>query len=181
MLTPTPSPITPARPLTLAEAVERARWPRNHATARLEPHREEVLRLRQGGASIESLVGGLRLLGIEVGRETIRLWLNRELGHKPAKQRKPREKREVTLHPTAEKGVLAATPPAAAVAADAPKPAPLPSSPDHSPGRTLLVIEPGETFMQAWRRRLAVLDAEKAVAKAADVEQSGSRIARDDI
>jgi hypothetical protein len=81
----------------LAEAVARARWPRNHATAQLEPHRQELLRLRQGGASIESLVGGLRLLGVEVGRETIRLWLNRELGLKPAKRRKRREKAEPAI------------------------------------------------------------------------------------
>jgi len=79
---------TPPSSPTLAEAVARARWPRNRATVRLEAQRDELLRLRQAGESIGSLVGGLRALGIEIGHETLRRWLNRELGTKPARRRR---------------------------------------------------------------------------------------------
>jgi transposase len=72
----------------LAQAVEQVRHPRNHATVRLTPHREELLRLHRAGDSPETLALGLRLLGIEIGRETMRRWLDRELGRKPAKRRK---------------------------------------------------------------------------------------------
>ena len=66
MSLPAHSHLTPASPPTLAEAVARARWPRDRAVVQLAPHREELLRLRQTGASVGSLVGGLRLIGIEV-------------------------------------------------------------------------------------------------------------------
>ena len=183
MLTPTPSPTPPARPLTLAEAVARARWPRNHATAQLEPHREELLRLRQGRASIESLVGGLRLLGVEVGRETIRLWLNRELGLKPMKRRKRRVKPAAADRTKASPGVGGTgTPvpsvaiPATAVAGESPTRV----SEAHTPvlqGTSL--IRPGETPWQAMQRRLATLRAEEATAKAVGAEQPCSGLARE--
>lgn len=89
MSLPAYSPLTPPRPTTLAQAVEQVRHPRNHATAKLTPHREELLRLHQAGDSPETLALGLRLIGIEIGRETIRRWLDRELGRKPAKRRRP--------------------------------------------------------------------------------------------
>ena len=85
MSLPIHSPLTPPRPTTLAQAVAQARHPRNHATAQLEPHREELLRLSQAGESAESLVGGLRLIGIEIGRETMRRWLQQELGRRRRK------------------------------------------------------------------------------------------------
>jgi len=72
----------------LAQAVEQVRHPRNHATAQLDSQREELLRLRQAGESVETLTAGLRLLGVEIGRETMRRWLDRELGRKPARRRK---------------------------------------------------------------------------------------------
>ena len=82
--------ITPASPPTLAEAVACARWPRDRAVAQLAPHRDELLRLRQTGESVGSLVGGLRLIGIAIGHETLRLWLNRELKHTPPRRKKAR-------------------------------------------------------------------------------------------
>ncbi len=88
MSLPAHSPTTPVPPPTLAEAVGRARWPRNRATARLVDQRGELLRLRQAGESVGTLVGALRELGIEIGHETLRRWLNRELGREPAKRRR---------------------------------------------------------------------------------------------
>jgi len=88
MSLPIHSPFTAPRPTTLTQAVAQARHPRNHATAQLEPHREELLRLAQAGDSAESLAGGLRLIGIEIGRETMRRWLQRQLGRRPAKRRR---------------------------------------------------------------------------------------------
>lgn len=88
MSLPANSPTTPPSPPTLAEAVAHARWPRNRATVRLEAQHAELLRLRQAGESVGSLVGGLRALGIEIGHETLRRWLNRELGNKPPRRRR---------------------------------------------------------------------------------------------
>ncbi len=88
MSLPAYSPLNTPRLITLAQAVEQVRHPRNHASVQLEPHRDELLRLAQAGESAESLVGGLRLIGIEIGRETMRRWLDRELGRKPARRRK---------------------------------------------------------------------------------------------
>lgn len=89
MSLPIHSPSTPARPTTLAQAVAQARHPRNHATAQLEPHREELLRLAQDGDSAETLAVGLGLIGIKIGRETMRRWLQRELGRKRRKTKIP--------------------------------------------------------------------------------------------
>lgn len=88
MSLPAYSPLITPRPTTLAQAVEQVRHPRNHATAQLTSHREELLRLHQAGDSPETLALGLRLLGIEIGRETMRRWLDCELGRKPAKRRR---------------------------------------------------------------------------------------------
>jgi len=95
MSLPIHSGLIPSRPSNLTEAVALARWPRNRATAQLESHREELQRLRQAGESVGSLVGGLRAMGVAIGHETLRLWLNRELGHKPVKRRKTRAKRDL--------------------------------------------------------------------------------------
>lgn len=85
MSLPIHSPLTAPRPTTLAQAVAQARHPRNHATAQLEPHREELLRLAQAGESTETLATGLGLIGIKIGRETMRRWLRQELGRKRRK------------------------------------------------------------------------------------------------
>ncbi len=86
MSLPGHSPSVATPPTTLAQAVAQARHPRNHATVRLEPHREELLRLSRAGASVESLVGGLRLMGIEIGRETMRRWLLQQRGARRSKR-----------------------------------------------------------------------------------------------
>jgi hypothetical protein len=91
MSLPTHAPLTPNSSLTLAQAVAKSRHPRNHATAQLEPHRDELLRLAGEGNSAETLAIGLGLIGIKVGRETMRRWLVREMGTKS--KRKVRRKR----------------------------------------------------------------------------------------
>lgn len=88
MSLPVHHPLAPIRPASLAEAVERARHPRNPATVQLQAHRDELLRLRRAGESVETLVGAMRLMGIEIGRETMRRWLQREFGRRPAGRRK---------------------------------------------------------------------------------------------
>jgi len=75
---------------------------------------------------------------------------------------------------------VAATPSVAAIVAAALNPAVLQASTNNPPVRQSSLILPGETPLQALRRRLAALDVEKA-AKAAGAEQPGPRIARDDI
>jgi hypothetical protein len=66
----------------------RARHPRQPKTAQLEPHREELLRLRSDGDSVEVLAIALRGLGVEISAEALRLWLNRHLPRKRAKHAK---------------------------------------------------------------------------------------------
>jgi len=88
MSLPNHSPLTTPRPTTLAEAVAQSRYPRNRATVKLAPHRDELLRLRQAGESVETLAAGLRLMEIEIGRETLRRWLDRELGRVPARRKR---------------------------------------------------------------------------------------------
>lgn len=88
MSLPNQSPSSPRSPKTLAQAVAQLRQPRNPATARLLPHRDELLRLRRAGESVETLAAGLRLIGVEIGRETLRRWIQRELKRKPIRRRK---------------------------------------------------------------------------------------------
>lgn len=174
MSLPANTALPPIRPSNLAEAVERARHPRNHATAKLKSHRDELLRMRQAGESVESLVGGLHLLGIEIGLETLRRWLQQELGSKPAKRRKPKAK--AILPPSAEEGPSAALalPTAPAESAVAPEPAP-PEAPQAATVHPSWLILPGETPEQALRRRLAALDAHDAALKAAQAAPNGSQ------
>jgi len=168
MSLPLHSPFATARPTTLTQAVAQARHPRNHATAQLEPHREELLRLRQAGESAESLVGGLRLLGIEIGRETMRRWLQEQLSTRPRKRRKG-----------AGKPLEAATPLGIApteVPTGLPTSTPAPVSPRsltivggaHEPvpeGTTFIL--PGETPYEALQRRTAARRAADAAEQAA--------------
>ena len=173
MSLPAHSHLTPASPPTLAEAVARARWPRDRAVAQLTPHREELLRLRQTGASVGSLVGGLRLIGIAIGHETLRLWLNRELKHTPPRRKKAR-RLPVDSAPTVEvpsggmtarrsdESIIVPSGTMPAMAADAS----CPTEPEKTaPVRQSSLTLPGETPYEALRRRLAVLDAQKAAAK----------------
>ena len=171
---------------TLAELVAQARWPRRSIALALAPHREELLRLRREGASVEALAAGLRGLDVRVSDESLRLWLNQKLGHKPARRRKPRFRRSIvapvaTAPAVATPPVQAPTP--AALEANAPAAVfPKELSPAHVPlEKGTSFIRPGETPYQALQRRLAVLNAEKTAAKAAGVEKPRGRIARDDI
>ncbi len=79
------------RPQNLAEAVEHARHPRNRATVKLAPHRDELLRLRRAGQSVETLALALSALDVQISREALRTWLNREMGHAPRKRTKRRQ------------------------------------------------------------------------------------------
>ena len=171
MSLPIHSPIATARPITLSQAVAQARHPRNRATAQLEPHREELLRLAQAGESAESLVGGLRLIGIEIGRETMRQWLQRELGRRPAKRsrrQKPVRGSRIgvistptnpiaagpVLAPVALKDRIAASP-ASPIAPPTPHPGPARRGANDPVPKGTRFIRPGETPLEAWRRRQA--------------------------
>ena len=187
MSLPIHSPLATARPTTLSQAVAQARHPRNHATAQLEPHREELLRLAQAGESAESLVGGLRLIGIEIGRETMRRWLQRELGRRPAKRSK-RQKPvrgsrigaiSTPTNPIAARPVLApvapesrvAASPASPVAPPTPHPGPAQRGANDPEPKGTRFIRPGETPLEAWRRRQAETGA--AIHHASTATESG--------
>lgn len=161
------SPTTP-RPATLAQAVAQVRHPRNHATSQLEPHREELLRLAQAGDSAETLATGLGLIGIQIGRETMRRWLQQELGRRPAKRRKAR----TTAVPSAS---ASATTPAITTATAETPITPQPEAPvalpSFAPVRPSGLVLPGETPFQALQRRLAALKARDEAAKAAQSEE----------
>ncbi len=164
MSLPLQHPITTAPRLTLAEAVERVRWPRNRATVKLAPHREELIRLRQEGMSVGALMGGLRELGVEIGHETLRVWLRREAGHAPAKRRKGKSRHaaEVKLHTPVPLPVGGES------KADLPKVAPTPKPTLEAFGGNIPVpegtrfIRPCETPMQALQRRVAERRAREA-------------------
>ena len=184
---------TTARPTTLAQAVAQARHPRNHATAQLEAHREELLRLSAAGESAESLVGGLRLIGIQVGRETMRRWLQKELGRRPAKRRRKTARGSRTSASATSISPVAPLPEVAAVApterpADplaTPATATAPRSDSVHDGANVPVlkgtrfIRPGETPLEAWNRRKAEYLAREAAdtaAKAAPNAPSDSQV-----
>jgi hypothetical protein len=90
-LQPNRSPINTLPPRTLADAVTQVRHPRNHATAQLAPHRDELIKLRQTGESIETLAHALRAFDVMIGKETLRRWFAQELGIAP--KRKSRRRR----------------------------------------------------------------------------------------
>ncbi|MFZ5496518.1 MAG: hypothetical protein ACOZE5_14435 [Verrucomicrobiota bacterium] len=90
-LPPNRSLFTTPPPRTLADAVTQVRHPRNHATAQLMPHRDELLKLRVAGESIETLALALRAFDVTIGKETLRRWFAHELGIAPS--RKARRKR----------------------------------------------------------------------------------------
>ncbi len=171
MSLPIHSSSSTARPTALAQAVAQARHPRNRATAQLEPHREELLRLAEAGDSAETLAIGLGLIGIKIGRETMRRWLTRELGRRPAR----RSKRQ---RPVRGSRIGAISTPASPVAArsaltpaattegvtNSPTPPVIPRTPHPGPARSgadvpvpegTRFILPGETPLQALHRRVA--------------------------
>ena len=172
-------------PPTLAELVAQSRWPKNPKALSLEPHREELLRLRRAGESVAAICAGLRGLGTEISDEALRLWLNRQLGLKPMKRRKRRVKPVASDRTMESPGVGGIETPGQSV--------PVPDagaagvsetrlSAAHTPvpqGTSL--IRPGETPWAAMQRRLAALGAEQAAAKPAVREQAGSHLERKDI
>jgi len=185
-LPPAHHEIAPNAPPTLAELVAKARHAKQPKTAQLAPHREELLRLRRAGDSVEVLAIALRGLGVDVSAEALRLWLNRELGHRPIRRRKVRFK------PTIVAPVVPA-PAAAPTPASAPTPAigatsalavspSTPRSPADTPlERATSLIRAGETPMEAFARRKREWEAAAAAAKTTGRETPGPRIARDDI
>jgi hypothetical protein len=90
-LPPNRSPFTTPPPPTLADVVTQVRHPRNHATAQLAPHCDELLKLRAAGESIETLALALRAFDVVIGKETLRRWFTHKLGI--ASKRKARRKR----------------------------------------------------------------------------------------
>lgn len=171
MSLPIHSSLATARPTTLAQAVAQARHPRNRATAQLEPHRQELLQLAEAGDSAETLAIGLGLIGIKIGRETMRRWLQRELGRRPAKRstrQKPvrgsRIEAIATLaSPVAARSALTLAAPMERIT-DSPKPPVIPPTPHPGPARGgadvpvpegTRFIRPGETPLQALHRRVA--------------------------
>lgn len=190
-MTPTPPPahhdIAPTPPPTLAELVAKARHPKQPKTGQLEAHREELLRLRRDGDSVEVLAMALRGLGVDISPEALRLWLNRELGQKPIRRRKVRSKPSTLVIPVAGAPAVGTapsqpvTPTVSAASATAvgssgrlsPKNAPL--------ERATSLIRAGETPFEAFARRQREREAAAAAAKTTGVETPGPRIARDDI
>lgn len=142
--------------------------------------------MRREGAPVEALAKGLRGLGVRISDESLRLWLNHELGHKPARRRKPRFRptlvTAVAAAPaTATRPVQTPTP----VASEASAPAAvfpkglLPADTPVEKGTSLIL--PGETPRQALIRRTALLIANEAAAKAAKNEAAGPHVVRDNI
>lgn len=169
----TPSPplahhdIAPTPPPTLAELVAKARHPKQPKTAQLEAHHEELLRLRRAGDSVEVLAIALRELGVDISPEALRLWLNRQLGHKPVRRRKVRLRFDRrTIEPSASLALQgarsgAALPtPVASAAADQTMRPPEPSG--IVPLKPSSLILTGETPKQAMDRRLAAMSAVQA-------------------
>lgn len=170
-MTPSPPPahhdIAPTPPPTLAELVAKARHPKQPKTAQLEAHREELLRLRRAGDSVEVLAIALRGLGVDISAEALRLWLNRELGHKPVRRRKVHvrfdrhqiDPNALTASNAARSGAELSETVVTAVAAQTERP-PEPSV--GVPVRRSSLILPGETPKQALDRRLAEMSAARA-------------------
>lgn len=170
-MTPSPPPahhdiaLTP--PPTLAELVAKARHVKQPKTAQLEAHREELLRLRRAGDSVEVLAIALRGLGVEISAEALRLWLNRELGHKPVRRRKVRLRFHChALDPSAPTAShvarIAAAVPVAVVSTVADQTARPPEPSGIVPLKPSSLILSGETPKQAMDRRLAAMSAARA-------------------
>ena len=138
--------------------------------------------MRAAGESVAALAGGLRLMGIEIGHETLRLWLNRELGRKPRGRRKTRATSIASVPPPrSPAGNPVATPvgssAAPAVEASAPKADHGPEPIKTAPVRQSSLIRPGETPLEAFRRRLAEREAREIAAQAAAKTPDGPKTA----
>jgi hypothetical protein len=143
----------------LAAKVRHVRQPK---TAQLEPHREELLRLRRAGDSVEVLATALRGLDVEISAEALRLWLNRELGHKPSRRRKVRM--PITRHGAKASSLIAEQEERAATAlsmspavTDLAAAELLSKLMNRGADRPSSLILPGETPLPAIQRRLAAL------------------------
>ena len=133
----------------------------------LEPHREELLRLRRAGESVAVLCTGLRGLGVEISDEALRQWLNRELGHKPTRRRKvgmkfDRRGLDTISLVAAQAERTTTTLPAAVTNADPAETEFPPETASGAPDQPSSLILPGETPLQAFHRRLAALGAAQA-------------------
>ena len=178
--------VAPTPPPTLAELVAKARHPRQPKTAQLEPHREELLRLRRDGDSVEVLAIALRGLGVEISAEALRLWLNRELGHQPARRRKARSKPTIVaplaLAPAVATTPVAAPTPAVSTGSALAVGSPAKLSPANTPlERATSLIRAGETPLEAFARRQRERETVAAASKTCGVGAPASRIAREDI
>lgn len=130
-------------------------------------HRDELLRLRRAGDSVEVLAIALRGLGVDISAEALRLWLNRELGHKPVRRRKVRlrfdshalDPSTSTASPVAQ---VAAAMPVAVASAVAAHTERVPESSGRMPIEPSSLILAGETPKQALDRRLAAMSAARA-------------------
>lgn len=148
------------------------------------------MRLRREGAPVEALAKGLRGLAVRISDESLRLWLNQELGHKPARRRKLRQAGPAIAPVEAEPVVPAAAVPAP-VSEPAPSIAAAPAPTTVRKGRILgahvpvmegtSLILPGETPWEAYLRRTAPLRAADAAANAAKNEAAGQQVVRDNI
>lgn len=177
MSLPIHSPLATPRPTTLSQAVAQARHPRNRATAQLEPHREELLRLAQAGESAETLATGLRLIGIKIGRETMRRWLQRELGRPSAKRRRGKGRRAAKVNPSGRPTLAACDRSRAELTKESPAAR---SDPGLGGGgvtgpQASGLIEPGGIPMQALQRRVAELQTREAAEWPPDITPLGGQ------
>jgi hypothetical protein len=104
----------------------------------------------------------LRGLGVGISAEALRLWLNRELGHKPVRRRRARM--QITKRGAGATSPANALPertatalPAAPTAAEGATTELPPKLTNRGSDRPSALILPGETPLQAFERRLAAL------------------------
>jgi CCR4-NOT transcriptional regulation complex NOT5 subunit len=127
---------------------------------------------------------GLRGLDVRISDESLRLWLLRELGQKPARKRRTRLNPYIAV-PDATAPAVPSRPDVASSPAASAADTPAAVSPKAlSPGNTPLkvatsLIRAGETPVEAFARRNREREAEEAAAKATGTDTSAPRLARD--
>ena len=166
--------------------VAESRRPKKPKTSQLDAHRAELLKIRREGAPLRAICDGLGKLGVVVSEEALRLWFKAHTRRSPKTEARrlaataaalaaiQAEAVVSPLSPTAAGAKPAGlpitanlesrttAPPAATVMAEPGKPASMHVAAIVPAGRPSSLILPGETPSQALRRRLAVLDAERA-------------------